>query len=94
MNCVITSANIFSGQSGVTSRIFPVQLAGSVRTPTRDRPFICPILPQNFLVKLSAPPVVQLGTLLWALICSSDHFPITSGTRFHSASVTYSAVLN
>ena len=44
MNCVITSANIFSGQSAVTSRIFPVQLAGSVRKSTPDRPFICPIL--------------------------------------------------
>ena len=44
MNCVITSANIFSGQAAVTSRIFPVQLAGSVRKSTPDRPFVCPIL--------------------------------------------------
>ena len=44
MNCVITSANIFSGQSAVTSRIFPVQSAVSVRKSTPDRPFVCPIL--------------------------------------------------
>ena len=44
MNCVITSVNIFSGQSAVTSRIFPVQSAVSVRKSTPDRPFVCPIL--------------------------------------------------
>ena len=48
MNCVITSANIFSGQSAVTSRIFPVQSAVSVRKPTPDRPFVCPILQLMF----------------------------------------------
>ena len=31
MNCTVTSANNFSGQSVVISRISPVQLAGSVR---------------------------------------------------------------
>jgi hypothetical protein len=44
MNCAITSANNFSGQSAVTSRIFPVQSAVSVRKSTPDRPFVCPIL--------------------------------------------------
>ena len=44
MNCVITSANIFSGQSAVTSRIFPVRSAVSVRESTPDRPFVCPVL--------------------------------------------------
>ena len=44
MNCVITSANIFSGQSAVTSRIFPVQSAVSVRKSTPGRPFMLPIL--------------------------------------------------
>ena len=48
MNCVITSANIFSGQSAVTSRIFPVQLAGPVRKSTPDRLFICPILRPSY----------------------------------------------
>ena len=44
MKCRITAANNFSGQSAVTSRIFPVQLAGSVRKFNLNRPFICPIL--------------------------------------------------
>ena len=40
MNCAITSANNFSGQSAVISRISPVQSAVSVRKPTLNRPFI------------------------------------------------------
>jgi len=44
MHCAITSANNFSGESVVISRISPVQLAGSVRKPTLNRPFMCPIL--------------------------------------------------
>ena len=44
MHHAITSANNFSGKSVVISRISPVQLAGSVRKPTLNRPFICPIL--------------------------------------------------
>ena len=55
MNCVITSANIFSGQSAVTSRIFPVQLAGPVRKSTPDRPFICPILESVTLIDIHGP---------------------------------------
>jgi hypothetical protein len=44
MNCAITSANNFSVKSVVISRIAPVQSAVSVRKPTLNRPFICPIL--------------------------------------------------
>ena len=44
MHCAITSANNFLGKSVVISRISPVQSAGSVRKPTLNRPFICPIL--------------------------------------------------
>ena len=43
MNCTVTSANNFSGQSGAISRISPVQSAVSVRKSTLDRPFIFPI---------------------------------------------------
>jgi hypothetical protein len=43
-NCTITSANNFSGQPVVILRISPVQSAVSVRKPTLNRPFICPIL--------------------------------------------------
>ena len=43
MHCAITSANNFSGQSVVISRISPVQLAGSVRKSNLNRPFIFPI---------------------------------------------------
>ena len=44
MHCVVTSANNFSGQSVVNSRISPVQLGASVRKFNPNRPFICPIL--------------------------------------------------
>jgi len=44
MNCTVTSANNFSAQSGIISRISPVQSAVSVRKSTLDRPFIFPIL--------------------------------------------------
>ena len=49
MHCAITSANNFSGQSVVISRISPVQLAGSVRKPTLNRPFTFPILSASAL---------------------------------------------
>ncbi len=44
MNCTVTSAKNFSGQSGIISRIYPVQSAVSVRKSIPDRPFIFPIL--------------------------------------------------
>ena len=44
MNCTVTSAKNFSGQSGIISRISPVQSAVSVRKSALDRPFIRPIL--------------------------------------------------
>ena len=44
MNCTVTSAKKFSGQSGIISRIYPVQSAVSVRKSIPDRPFIFPIL--------------------------------------------------
>ena len=65
MNCVITSANIFSGQSAVTSRIFPVQSAVSVRKSTPGRPFIpfiCPI-------------ILRHGTLASCLTQTEDDVP-------------------
>jgi hypothetical protein len=50
MHCAITSANNFSGKSVVISRISPVQSAVSVRKPTLNRPFICPILPSSLFI--------------------------------------------
>ena len=44
MNCTVTSTKNFSGQSGIVSKIYPVQSAVSVRKSTPDRPFIFPIL--------------------------------------------------
>jgi hypothetical protein len=49
MNCTVTSAKNFSGQSGIISRIYPVQSAVSVRKSTPDRPFIFPRIDAPFV---------------------------------------------
>ena len=48
--CAITSANNFSGQSVVISRISAVQSVVSVRKATLTWPFICPILPSSLSI--------------------------------------------
>jgi hypothetical protein len=50
MHCAITSANNFSGQSVVISRISPVQSAASLRKSNLNRPFIFPILPSSLFI--------------------------------------------
>ena len=57
MNCTVTSANNFSGQSVVISRISLVQLGASVRKFNLNRPFICPILKLAALEKTIAYPI-------------------------------------
>ena len=62
MPYAITSANNFLGKSVVISRTSPVQLAGSVRKPTPNRPFICPILPHiRYIAGIPAADVAVEG---------------------------------
>ena len=76
MHYAITSANIFSGQSAVTSRIFPVQPAVSVRKSTPDRPCIFPILQARLNRSLAEKCLLQNGLIgpKW----SDDLHPLTA----------------
>ena len=76
MNCLITSANNFSGQSGIISQISLVQLAGSVRKSTTNRPFICPILRRKeyefrFIVSYEAPSFSFLNSFCFSRLTLS-----------------------
>jgi len=76
MNCMVTSANNFSGQWAGMSRISLVQLAGSVRKFNRNRPFICPILRRKeyefrFIVSYEAPSFSFLNSFCFSRLTLS-----------------------
>ena len=71
MHCAITSANNFSGQSVVISRISTVQLGLSVRKSNLNRPFICPILQAYFFVAIFATSSISCDIKRMAFLASS-----------------------